>query len=397
MGSERGAVPTPGESPQGAAARAPARAALEPVIQWAGERFGAAFEAVPCGMFLTDAAGFVVAMNQEATHLFGFERGELVGQPLLQLVPPRLRDSHRAARSLVLADPREGLRIRGRDAVALRRDGTEFPVIVGLNPIDSPFGTLILSSVVDIRDRVRAEIEIRRLHAEMQERVRRRTARLRQVNEQLRAEIESRSAIERELIAARAALEQQNRDLQTLAMHDPLTGLHNRRHLDQALEAEWRRASRSRRPLSLLMIDIDYFKQLNDAQGHAAGDACLQQIALALRGCVRRPSDVVARHGGEEFAILLPETGRDGALALAAKIRARVLQLAIPHPTQHQVTVSIGVCCRTASFEGDHRSFLESADAALYRAKAAGRNCVRAAPKNAARRPAPGEGGGASQ
>ena len=355
------------------------------VRAWVVPRFQVALDAVPCAMILTDADGTIVLVNRETETVFGLRAEDLLRQKTTGLVPPRLRQRHAEVRHSMLSDPDDQLEFRDRPTFALRGDGGEFPVVIGMNPIQSPLGTLLLTSVQDATEQVRQHDRIRGLHAEMQERVRIRTARLKRANELLRREVEQRQAVAEQLRAAQGTLERANRELQALAMVDPLTNLNNRRHFDQCLDHEWRRAQRNRRPLSLVLFDVDRFKEYNDAAGHPAGDACLQAVAQSLRQSVRRPADVVARFGGEEFAMLLPETGRDGALTVAECARARIEALALPHPAGGLVTISAGVCCRSLRFVADVATFLEYCDRALYRAKAAGRNCVRAAPKSAGR------------
>lgn len=166
-------------------------------------------------------------------------------------------------------------------------------------------------------------------------------------------------------------------ELQHLATHDALTGVANRRGFDETLDIEWRRASRDSRTLSLLMIDVDYFKRYNDTYGHQAGDECLRRVATAMCCAVKRAGDAVARYGGEEFAVLLPSTGSNSALVVAERLCAAVSALRLPH-TQSEiadhVTVSIGVACGHVDNDGKPAGLVAAADAALYRAKLAGRN-----------------------
>lgn len=165
--------------------------------------------------------------------------------------------------------------------------------------------------------------------------------------------------------------------LEQLAMRDGLTGVPNRRSLDERLELEWRRAAREGRPLSLVLADVDFFKRYNDRYGHAAGDDCLRRVASALSGCVRRGMDMLARYGGEEFAALLPETDAAGALAVAEKMRRAVQALALPHEDSEvgpTVTVSLGAATLTPSLEQPCTDLVPLADARLYDAKRIGRN-----------------------
>ncbi|MBV4543906.1 GGDEF domain-containing protein [Pseudomonas vlassakiae] len=164
--------------------------------------------------------------------------------------------------------------------------------------------------------------------------------------------------------------------LATLAATDSLTGLANRRRLDQVLRQEWSRALRNRKPLAVLMVDIDHFKAFNQRHGHAGGDHALREVAHTLQQCIRRPADLAARYGGEEFQVVLPETGLSGALLLAESIRVRVEGLAPFGDDARSVTVSIGVSVFIPGTQQDLAQVLGAADEALYRAKANGRNRV---------------------
>ncbi len=167
-----------------------------------------------------------------------------------------------------------------------------------------------------------------------------------------------------------------------LARIDGLTEIPNRREFDRVLEIEWLRSIRSGDPLSLLMVDIDNFKSYNDGYGHDAGDECIRQVALTLQATMHRGADFCARYGGEEFVCVLPDTDQAGALALADKVRRNIEALCIPHEYANGdrvVTVSTGVASFLASAKQSPVELLKAADGALYRAKEAGRNCVRAA------------------
>ncbi|MEE1924742.1 diguanylate cyclase [Pseudomonas sp. 148P] len=187
-----------------------------------------------------------------------------------------------------------------------------------------------------------------------------------------------RSLAEGELRLAQQQLLDSNQQLEHLARHDALTGLANRRCFDQALAQESARARRSGAPLALLMIDIDHFKRFNDTYGHPAGDACLQHVARLFSACVRRPSDLLARYGGEELVAILPETDAAGATAIARAMIERLAQEPVAHQGSPlaRVTVSIGIACATDSAAEDGETLLERADQALYVAKEAGRNCL---------------------
>jgi two-component system chemotaxis family response regulator WspR len=181
----------------------------------------------------------------------------------------------------------------------------------------------------------------------------------------------------RALSLLKAELEEKNVQLQLLTVTDGLTGLANRRHLDATLDLEWRRCQRERASLSLLLMDIDHFKKYNDAYGHPAGDACLQEVAGALKRSVRRPADVVARYGGEEFAVVLPNTPEVGAITVASALRMEVAALQLPHRASDvapYVTMSLGVASVVPGPAGSVAALIAAADDALYDAKRAGRN-----------------------
>jgi len=174
-------------------------------------------------------------------------------------------------------------------------------------------------------------------------------------------------------------LEATSEKLRRLADNDSLLGIPNRRLLDERLHSEWRRLSRSEEPLSLLMIDVDLFKNYNDYYGHQAGDECLKSVSAVLRSALNRPADMVGRYGGEEFVAVLPETDSEGAVSIACHIQQLMAERGIPHAASSvadYVTLSIGVATMTPAPEQHVDALLESADKALYEAKAGGRNRV---------------------
>jgi diguanylate cyclase (GGDEF)-like protein/PAS domain S-box-containing protein len=183
-------------------------------------------------------------------------------------------------------------------------------------------------------------------------------------------------------VAERKAAEERLQDayiaLEALASVDPLTGTANRRQLDESLEHEWHRACRTGSSISFLLFDVDHFKFYNDLYGHLRGDTCLRQIADATRQVFRRAGDTVARFGGEEFAIVLPDTDRLAAYDLAQRLRQTVEDLRLEHGgSQHgMVTVSVGCATLVPEPGGEANSLIEAADRALYEAKRTGRNRV---------------------
>ncbi|PSR17718.1 hypothetical protein C8255_11075, partial [filamentous cyanobacterium CCP3] len=211
-----------------------------------------------------------------------------------------------------------------------------------------------------------------RFNTDLEEQVTARTATLNQLNQQLQQEVNVRNQAE-------LALQTANQELQRLTLIDGLTGIANRRHFDQYLEQEWQRAVRERLPLSLILLDVDYFKCYNDHFGHQEGDACLRQIAQTARQTTHRATDLAARYGGEEFAVILPNTDRDGALYLAESLRAAVKALHLPHPKSTVtpwVTISLGVATCYPSAKLNPINLLTTVDGLLYQAKQQGRDRV---------------------
>lgn len=169
-----------------------------------------------------------------------------------------------------------------------------------------------------------------------------------------------------------------HRRFKQIATLDGLTCIPNRRYFDDTLTTEWKRCQRAGAPLSLLLIDIDYFKQFNDAYGHQAGDQCLKAVAAALNESLFRVEDSVARYGGEEFAAILPGTDAAGALAVAERMRASASELRIPHKhgVDSFVSCSIGIASVDPAAEQTAEQLLQAADHSLYEAKHAGRNRI---------------------
>ncbi len=167
--------------------------------------------------------------------------------------------------------------------------------------------------------------------------------------------------------------------LEKIASEDVLTGLATRRRFEEVLQSEWRRCRRHEAPLSVAMMDIDYFKPYNDNYGHGAGDECLRKVGRALGKEVKRAADLVARYGGEEFVCVLPDTDLEGAMAFAHALRKAVLDLEIPHEhsqAANTVTMSIGISTFVPTEDREPFDLVRAADKKLYAAKQAGRNRV---------------------
>ncbi|RYC28780.1 diguanylate cyclase [Lichenibacterium minor] len=180
--------------------------------------------------------------------------------------------------------------------------------------------------------------------------------------------------------AAEEQLEGLNAELERVARCDALTGLSNRRHFDEVLDSEWRRAKRDRGTVSLVLIDVDRFKLYNDHYGHQKGDACLRAVASAVAGSVRRPGDLTARYGGEELVIILTSTNESGAAQVAERVRDAIQSLGLPHignpACGSVVTASLGCATLNPSDGEEPSALVAQADARLYEAKRTGRNRV---------------------
>jgi two-component system, cell cycle response regulator len=272
-----------------------------------------------------DHAQRIVLFNPAAERMFGYRADEITGQPLTLLIPQALHAVH-ADHFRDFLHNGESSRVMGErpEVRAARRDGGVFPVEISLSRSDGPDGPLFTAMIRDITDRKQAEAELR-----------------------------------------------------LLATTDPLTGLANRRHLIDRAERELLRLQRFGNPFTLMTLDVDHFKRINDAYGHAAGDRALCSLAATCIGLVRE-MDMVGRMGGEEFTIVLPETCGDEAMAVAERIRLGIADLrfdADPPDSEFGFTVSLGVAeCRWDDVRIEQP--LARADQALYEAKAAGRNRV---------------------
>jgi diguanylate cyclase (GGDEF)-like protein/PAS domain S-box-containing protein len=299
----------------------------------------AAAQSSPFATIVADEAGAIVLANPAAELLLGYEGGTLLGVGIETLVPERLRDRHAAHRLAFSAETVGRPMGRNRDLEVRRRDGQVVPVEIGLTPVRAAGRQYVVCALLDLTERKRTERRIAEQAAQLQE--------------------------------ANARLEE-------LATTDSLTALRNRRAFLDQLNIQLELAARAARPLSILFLDLDHFKEYNDRYGHLAGDEVLRKAAQVLRDRARR-SDIVARVGGEEFGILLPEADRSGALTLGERFRAAIEASAWP---RRPITMSVGAT--TVSFRAavprpmvpTYSQVLSAADRALYRSKAAGRNRV---------------------
>ena len=284
----------------------------------ARSKLGALLDLLPAGLLIHQEMGIVFA-NQEAARILGQSGDALVGRHFLDFVEESGIEDQRDA-FLTCLRGRE--LVRSKDGVMVSTDGRRTCVQVSMSPLPWEGLPVIYVLINDV-----------------------------------------------------TALKESEERLRHLSITDSLTGVSNRRHFVEAAEQELARSRRYGRPASLLMLDIDHFKSINDTHGHAVGDEALRTFTTACRSLLRE-NDLLGRTGGEEFAILLPETDIAGARMVAERIRRRTAELTLPAGTETvRFTVSIGVACCAAGTRGVD-AMLSSADEALYRAKAAGRNRV---------------------
>ncbi len=471
----------------------------------AEDRFRLVVESAPSAMVMAGRKGKIVLVNSQAEKLFGYKQEELIGQPIEILVPQRFRDAHPAYRAGFAGHPHARPMGAGRELYALRKDGSECPVEIALNPIETEEGTLVLSAIVDVTERKYAETAMREANANLRawvnelERQSREIAMLNDMShilqtcqvpeeayavvrqfieelfpgdsgsvfirnassdfvesvcswgpsppveqvfsvrdcwalrrgqshslqdknstlvcqhlsgEQLSAdalcvpmmapggplgvvhlrggpkqftrpgEDVARHLTSREQLAVnfagQFALAVANLRLQeTLraqSIMDPLTGLHNRRHLKESLERELRRAARGQRRLAVMMLDVDRFKEFNDTYGHDAADGLLRELGAFLQKRTRG-EDFACRFGGDEFVLILTETSTEAAEKRAQQLLDGMKRLTVPHGERYLAppTVSLGL-----ALYPDHGStaeaLLRAADIALYNAKNGGRD-----------------------
>ncbi len=202
--------------------------------------------------------------------------------------------------------------------------------------------------------------------------------------EKLKKEIQKKNKTEKklndkisELMKTKQKLEKANKKLARISSRDQLTGLYNRRKFEEVIKREWRNAIREVNPISIVMIDIDYFKKFNDNYGHLAGDNCLQKLSQTMEQTLKRPRDFLARYGGEEFIAILPNTDGSGAQHIAELLRKNVFDLKIPHnksPVTNYVTISLGVASTDEPEFYVFEEIMDKADQVLYQAKDSGRN-----------------------
>lgn len=292
------------------------------------------------GIITIDRNGTVLSYNPAAEQIFGYEPNEVINNNISMLMPSRYAGEHDAYLSRYAGGGRAKIIGVGREVEGLRKNGEEFPMELSVTTVKTGKTTRYTGIIRDITERKNHEHELQ---------------------------------------TAKDELAEANVQLLAMSRHDGLTEIANRRHFDEVLSQEMRRAMRNSEPLSLILFDVDHFKKYNDKYGHSDGDRCLQMIAKTTQGIFRRAGDLVARYGGEEFAVILPSVDLAVAAKLAETIRESVENLVIPHAasqTAEHVTVSLGVAAIVNEQDAEPELLIRMADGALYNAKARGRNRV---------------------
>jgi diguanylate cyclase (GGDEF)-like protein/PAS domain S-box-containing protein len=278
------------------------------------------------GIITIDSKGVIQTFNPASEKIFGYSAGEILGKNISQLMPEPDSSQHDEYLEKYLRTGITNVIGFSREVVGLRKNGESFPLEINVNEMTWQEKSEFVGIVRDVTQRRQLEEKLKRL-----------------------------------------------------SVLDGLTGIGNRRLFDETLDKEWKRAIRDQLPLSLILLDIDFFKLYNDSYGHQGGDTCLKQVATALAQCSQRPADLVTRYGGEEFAVILPETNQEGASNLAEAIRSSIENLKIEHnknTASSYVTVSSGVSVMTPNRGALCEQLISNADKALYQAKENGRNQV---------------------
>lgn len=315
--------------------------------------FYQALEASPAPMLMVDHSEKIVYVNNETLRIFGYVRDELLHQDFHKLVPAALRTKHRKLHQDFIKDAKTRYMGIGKKLMGLKKNGSEFPIEIGLNPVNTPKGTIVLCALNDLTERYKKEAKI----------------------------MEQQDFLESsnfELEKANRSLGEVNEKLADMVVTDSLTGLRNRRFFFDQMELLINYSLRYNTPFALVMIDVDHFKSFNDNFGHQTGDTVLQTCAWLLTEATRS-SDIVARYGGEEFSVILPNTKLDGAIAIAEKIRSKVEAFKWK---EGSLTMSLGVSAfDPQKVNPEDKELLidrlvKEADDALYASKNAGRNRV---------------------
>jgi len=306
------------------------------------------------GVLTCDPNGRITSFNGAAESIFGYTEAEVLNQNIAILVPTDTAELHNAymqQHSQGDAVLLHGITGFSREVMGQHRNGTVFPVDIAISENIINGATVFTAIVRDITQRKHIEAELNKHRLNLEEKIAQRTADLAEANAQL----------------------------SRLARLDSLTGLANRRVFDETIEQEMRRSQRLNIPLTLLMCDIDYFKNYNDSLGHLAGDECLKTVAALIQSQFKRAGEVAVRYGGEEFAVILPSVATPDAQGMAKGLLIALEQLNIPHPSSSiskQLTLSVGIATSHQGHLTEKDQLINAADQALYQAKTNGRNQV---------------------
>jgi diguanylate cyclase (GGDEF)-like protein/PAS domain S-box-containing protein len=308
-------------------------------------RFSATFEQAAVGIAHQGIDGKWLDVNRRCCEILEYSKDELLNLTFAELTYPA--DLHTDSKLLqeMLSGERSNYSIEKR-YYTKRKQLVWVNLTVSLVRKNDGSPDYFISVIEDITSRVRIKAQRDEIIEVLEERVRERTA-----------------------------------ELEKLSMTDALTEVANRRHLDEQIELEWDRAVRAKDPLSIIIIDIDHFKELNDTLGHGPADRALVAFAGELKQIARRPADLIARYGGDEFVLVLPETDPEGAMCIAKQIQMAVQWLDSPNPgspISSRLTVSQGIATAWPAKKGEGNSLMLEADRELYKAKEAGRNRISA-------------------
>ncbi|MBU6955907.1 diguanylate cyclase [Hahella sp. HN01] len=290
------------------------------------------------GIIIINTQGIIQSINFAAQKLFGYSDIEIEGKNVKHLMAEPFRSQHDSYLQRHIETKKNTIIGIGREVEGLRKDGSTFPFELSISELIIDDEHLFVGLTHDISERKKFEDKLYQAYSEL------------------------RSA---------------NIELKRISLTDPLTQLANRRHFDQVLNQELKRAHRGNMEISLILCDIDHFKRFNDSKGHQAGDACLKRVGSAISRSLHRSTDVAARYGGEEFAIILPGTNKQDAIIIAENLRNAIWEEHIPHESSEvcdRVTLSLGVATSSHNAELSKTALIEQADQALYRAKEKGRN-----------------------
>ncbi len=303
------------------------------------------------GIITIDNNNIIQSINPSATKMFGYNENELFGKNMEVLIPQKYKMQHKALLQEFSSTEQHKISGISRELKGIKKDGSLFPIEIAISETQIENRTLYTSVIRDVTLRKKSEKE---LH-------------------------QHREILEEQVAVRTKELAEANKKLKVLARSDGLTGIANRRVFDEELTLEIRRSARSQSMFSLLICDIDFFKNYNDSYGHPQGDLCLQQVASVINRTFQRAGELVARYGGEEFAIILPRVNEIEVFDLADQLRQKVWDLNIPHRTSKiatRVSISVGAATFIINKVKSNEQIIKIADDALYKAKKNGRNRV---------------------